>query len=410
MNALINILIRRRDVEKQFKDKMCLQVMSLIDFHKPLRFDDFKSNFSQIRDINAFIQNPTTILIISGNLATGKSTIIDIIYNQLSETTEILRLSNHGNYQKDFINFTSKRSIEDLIFSKKKLILIDDVHLMDKSFISTLKTSIIPIIMTCQSKEELKVQELRRSVKLKAKYIKLNRISISDCLILVSDIVDKNNLNDEFDCDMIMQTIKEQKCNIRTILQSLPFTSMAQEDRDNHENKKTEFMGNYSDMNIYELTSYFLKYKVDEKFISMNLTGIISFVIYENALALLNLKSKTYENLCTYKNILRVLIENDDQQLDYSNESKNIHDYLQNVELNSILLKSNQSKLDSFKFTTVFNKLSIKSAFNKKINQHVQSCKSYCDPNVDIVVGRDILQSGDLDLLHKKIATDFKLD
>lgn len=379
--------------------------MSLIDFHKPLRFDEFKSNFGPIRDIKAFIENPTTILIVSGNLATGKSTILDIIENELKETTEVLRLLNQGNYQKDFLNFTTKRSIEDLIFSKRKLILIDDVHLMDKSFISSLKTSHIPIIVTCQSKEELKVQELRRSVKLKAKYVKLNRISVSDCLILVSDIVDQNNLNDQFDYNLIMQTIMEQKSNVRTILQSLPFTSVKENDA---KEKKIEFMGNYSDMNIYELTSYFLKHKVDDKFISMNVTGIISFVIYENALSLLSLKSKNPTNLQTYKNMLKVLIENDDQRLEYSNETKNITDYLQNVELNSMLLSSEKTNIDSFKFTTVFNKLSIKSAFSKKVNQHVQSCKSYCDPNVDIVVGGDTIQ-GEFDALHKKIANDFKL-
>ena len=160
-------------------------------------------------------------------------------------------------------------------------------------------------------------------------------------------------------------------------------------------------------MNIYELTSYFLKHKVDDKFISMNVTGIISFVIYENALTLLSLKSKK-SNLKTYKNMLKVLIENDDQQLEYSNETKNVTDYLQNVELNSMLLESDKTNIDNFKFTTVFNKLSIKSAFSKKVNQHVQSCKSYCDPNVDIVVGGDTIE-GELDALHKKIANDFKL-
>ena len=92
----------------------------LLDFHNPLQFADFKSNFGQIRDIKSFIEKPGTILIVSGNLSTGKSTILNIIERQVSQTTEILRLSNYGNYQKDFLNFTTKRSIEDLIFQKKK--------------------------------------------------------------------------------------------------------------------------------------------------------------------------------------------------------------------------------------------------------------------------------------------------
>ena len=370
----------------QFKDKNQLKnktyvlhksIMScLLDFHNPLQFADFKSNFGQIRDIKSFIEKPGTILIVSGNLSTGKSTILNIIERQVSQTTEILRLSNYGNYQKDFLNFTTKRSIEDLIFQKKKLILIDDIHLMDKSFISSLKTSSTPIIVTCQSKEELKVQELRRSVKLGAKYVKLNRISISDCFILVSNIVDENELNDEFDCDTIMQTIKEQKCNIRTILQSLTFTQAPESEQ---QNNTSVFMGNFNDMNIYELVSYFLKYRIDEKFVSMNLTGIISFVIYENSLALFDLKTTPpSEELNSYKNILKLLVENDDQQFDYSCEGKHINDYLLNMSLNSIVLNSKQKKIDNFKFTTVFNKLSIKSAFNKKINQHVQLCKYYC--------------------------------
>ena len=400
--------------------------MSLVDFHKPLRFEDFKGNFSQIREIKAFIENPTTVLIISGNLATGKSTVIDMIDNHTKDTTELLRLSNHGNYQRDFHNFTSKRSIEDLIFKKKKLVLIDDVHLLDKSFISTLKTSTVPVVVTCQTKEELKVQELRKSVKLKAKYVKLNRLSVSDCIIIVSDIVDQRNLNDVFDCDMILKTIKEQKCNMRTILQSLALTPTRSETGpENGPEPETEpepdtvtgsrsqsqsqpFMGNFNDMNIYELTSYFCKYPVDDKFISMNLTGIISFVIYENALAILDLKSKQSSTaLDTYKRILKVLIDNDDQHMDYSTD-RHINDYLQNIQMNSLMLNAEQKKIDNMKFTTVFNKLSIKSAFSKKVTQHVQSCKSFCDPNVDIVVGGDLLEA-DLDSLHRKIAVDFKL-
>ncbi len=383
---------------------------SLTDFHRPLDFGDFKSNFVQVRDIKAFIENPGTVLIVSGNLATGKTTILNIIEKQLEASTEILRLSNYGNYQKDFMNFTTKRSIEDLIFLKKKLILIDDIHLMDKSFISSLKTSTVPIIVTCQSKEELKVQELRRSVKLGAKFVKLNRISLSDCIILVSDIVDKNGLDHIFDCDTIMQTIKEQKCNIRTILQSLAFSRIqSDQDQQNVKNKANDFMGNFNDMNVYELVSYFLKHRIDDKFVSLNLTGIISFVIYENALELFDLKNKGHsEDLDVYKSILKLLVENDDQQFEYSSETKNINNYLLNMSLNSIVLDSKQKQVDKLKFTTVFNKLSIKSAFSKKVKQHVQSCKSYCDPNVDIVVGEDSIRH-DIESLHKKIATDFKL-
>lgn len=383
---------------------------SLTDFHCPLDFGDFKSNFIQVRDIKAFIENPGTVLIVSGNLATGKSTMLNIIEKQLEASTEILRLSNYGNYQKDFVNFTTKRSIEDLIFLKKKFILIDDIHLMDKSFISSLKTSTVPIIVTCQSKEELKIQELRRSVKLGAKFVKLNRISLSDCIILISDIVDKNGMDHIFNCDTIMQTIKEQKCNIRTILQSLAFTRIQREqDQQNVKNKTTnDFMGNFNDMNVYELVSYFLKHRVDDKFVSLNLTGIISFVIYENALELFDLKKKGHsEDLNLYKSILKLLVENDDQQFEYSSETKNINNYLLNMSLNSIVLNSNQKEVEKLKFTTVFNKLSIKSAFSKKVKQHVQSCKSYCDPNVDIVVGDSIRH--DIESLHKKIATDFKL-
>jgi len=381
--------------------------MSLLGLHKPTKFADFKGNLCQIREIRAFLQNPHNLMIVSGNLATGKSTLLDIIENDLKESVEILRLTSHANYNKDFMNFTTKRSIENLIFAKKKLILIDDIHLMDKAFISLLKTSSVPVLVTCQSKEDVKIQELRRSVKLGAKYVKLNRISLTDCLLLITELVEKNELEHIYDCDIIIKTINEHKCNIRAILQSLAFGTTGKGNT-GESGPGDKFMGNFMDMNIYELTGYFWKHRVCDKFISMNLTGIISFVTYENALSLFHLNNREPKNLKTYKDLLRILIENDDQRLDYLNESKYINDYLLNKRLNTLCLDSELKTLDQMKFTTVFNKLSIKAAFSKKINLHVQTNDLYCDPNVDIVVG-NVDGGHEIEALYKKIAEDFKL-
>lgn len=378
--------------------------MSILEHHKPKTFEDFKSNLSQTRQIREFITNGKSLLIVSGSLATGKSTLLDIVAHQFAETTEILHLSNHSNYVKDFTNFTTKKSIENIMFSKNKLVLVDDVHLMDKAFISLLKTNTVRVIVTCQSKEELKIQDLRKSVKLGAEYLKLNRIAVSDCLILISDLVESLNLTHLYNCELIMHKIKENKCNLRRILQSLALYSHTGID----ELADKASNSNPMDMNIYELTSYFIKNKVDDRFISMNLTGIISFVIYENALTLIDLKKRDENSLQTYKNILRVLVDHDQvQQFDHSSDSKAMADHLLNRRLNDIILEYGPKPVDKLKFTTVFNKLSVKSAFSKKLGNHVRSKNAYCNPYVDLII--DDGSSNELEALQKKFMTDFSI-
>lgn len=383
--------------------------MSLTDLYKPNKFDHFKSNFSQVKEIKSFLKNPSRLLIISGALATGKTTILSIIQEYCKDDTEILVLSNTGNYQKDFVNFTTKSSIENLIFAKKKLVLIDDMHLYEKTFLSSLKTSKVTVIGTCQTKEELKVLDLRKSVKCGAKYLKLNRISIQDCLILISDLIESHDMSDKYECDVIMQTIKECKCNIRKILNSLMFSNNTEILYDTKESpKSTEFTGNVMDMNVYELTSYFMKHKIDDKFISMNITGILSYVIYENFCTLFKMNTREMDSIKIYEEYLTIMIENDDQYYEnYDYESKTITDYLLNHKLNRLLLKQNLNTSDNLKFTTVFNKLSIKSAFNKKTNAYCQTKASYCDPLSDMIVGGK--EGEDIENLHKKMATDFQI-
>lgn len=381
--------------------------MSILEHHKPKTFEDFKSNLSQTRQIREFISNGKSMLIISGNLATGKSTLLDIVAHQYAETTEILHLSSHSNYVKDFTNFTTKKSIENIMFSKNKLVLVDDVNLMDKAFISLLKNNTVRVIVTCQSKEELKIQDLRKSVKLGADYLKLNRIAVSDCLILISDLVERLNLTHLYNCEVIMQKIKEHKCNLRRILQSLALYSHT--GIDELADKAPHSNSNPMDMNIYELTSYFIKNKVDDRFISMNLTGIISFVVYENALTLLDLKKRDEKSLETYKTILRILVDHDQvQQFEHSSDSKAIADHLLNRRLNDTILEYSPKPFDKLKFTTVFNKLSVKSAFNKKLVNHVRSKNGYCNPYVDLIIGDD--SSNELEALQKKFMADFSIN
>lgn len=388
--------------------------MSLIDLHEVTKFEDFKSNFSQVREIKQFIENPGRVLLISGSLGTGKSTILSIIENECKNDTEILKLSNASDYQNEYVNFTTKRSIENLIFQKKKLVLVDDMHLFDKAFLSSLKTSCVPVVGTFQTKEELKIQDLRKSVKCGAKYLKLNRITLQDCLILISDVIERNGMTERFPCDNVMKTIKECKCNVRQILHSLMFANDAASEESGGqlqtiERRKAEFSGNFLDMNVYELTAYFMKHKVDEKFVSLNITGILSYVIHENFCTLFETKTRDLKVLETYEEYLKIITDNDDQYFEnYAYETKPITDYLLNHRLNGLMLRTNINATTKLKFTTVFNKLSIKSAFNKKMNIYTQAKASYCDPLSDLVVGGD--EGGQVEQLRAKMLSHFTLE
>ena len=344
--------------------------MNLYEEYKIKNFDDFKSNYRQIQLLKSFLKNNTeNICIISGSLATGKTTLLDIIHK--SPDFETIIMTSETNYLTELKNFSTKTTIENIIIGKKKLVLIDDINLFEKSFITNVKNiHNIKIILTIQSKEEAKISELRSKIqKQHVLYIKLNRISFQDCFITVMDLLDKLEIsNDKISCDEIMSIIKEKNCNLRQILQYLTKQNTCDSNKITH---------NIHDMNVYDLTTYYLNNKIGENFLKINFTNIVNFLIYENYVDIFKMKIKD-DSLNIYIKFLKntILANNDYIQFD-DQEIKTIFDHYTMIS-NNIMFHKKTNENVTLKFTNIFNKLSMQSAFNKKINSNILETENNC--------------------------------
>ena len=369
--------------------------LNIYDKYKVTTFDDFKSNYKQIQLLKSFIYtNEHNLCILSGALSTGKTTLLNIIRN--IENLECLYIDPESNYSTEFTNFVSKRSIESIMFNKKQLVLIDDINMMDKTFINNLKTCTHKVILTIQSKEEVKVTDLKNNAKTNCLYIKLNKITFQDCFIVVNDLLENLNLTDKISCETIMDVIKENKCNIRQTLQYLS--------KQNTGNRPVKMTHNLNDMNIYELTNYYINHKIDKKFINLNVSNIVLFIIYENISKLLPLKNKSMLDITLndYKLILQnVTLMNSDTLQHESTDSKYIFDNCIMPLVNNIMLKDKKDDL-SLKFTNIFNKLSVQSSFNKKINATNYN-HGFVKPYAKAMCMKD-----NNDFIFKKLCADFK--
>lgn len=369
--------------------------LNVYDKYKVNTFDDFKSNYRQVQLIKSFLYtNEHNICLISGSLATGKSTLLNIV--KTIEDFECLCIDSESNYLTEFTNFVSKISIESIMFKKKRFILIDDIHMLDKTFINNLKTCKDKVIATVQSKEEVKITDLKNSLKTNALYIKLNKITFQDCFIVVNDLLESLNLNEKISCETTMDVIKENKCNIRQALQYLS--------KKTTDDEPVKITHNLNDMNIYELTNYYINHKIDKKFISLNVSNIVFFIIYENILKLLPFKNKAILNttINDYKLILEnITLMNSDNLQHESTDSKHIFDSYTMILVNSIMLKEKKNDI-SLKFTNIFNKLSVQSSFNKKINASNISY-GFTKPYMKAMCMKD-----NDDFVFKKLFADFK--
>ena len=378
--------------------RSCIEIemdLNVYDKYKVNSFDDFKSNYRQIQLIKSFLYtNEHNLCLISGSLATGKSTILNIVKN--IEDFECLSIDSESNYSTEFTDFVNKRSIESIIFNKKRLILIDDIHLMEKTFINNLKTCKDKVIATVQFKEEVKITELKNSLKTNSLYIKLNKITFQDCFIVVNDLLENLNLNDKISCETTMDVIKENKCNIRQTLQYLSKKTKTDE--------RVKITHNLNDMNIYELTNYYINHKIDKKFISLNVSNIVFFILYENISKLLPFKNKSMLNntMNEYKLILQnITLMNSDTLQHESIDSKYIFDNYTVPLVNIILVKEKKDDI-SLKFTNIFNKLSVQSSFNKKINTNTTRY-GFVKPYMKAMCMKD-----NDDFIYKKLCADFK--
>lgn len=376
--------------------------LNLYDRYKVSSFEEFKSNYKQIIQIKGFIgargqecdEYKSHVCVISGSLASGKTTMLHLI-KEACKDAEILTLSQDMNYASCFENFIGKRSIESIIFKKKRYVFIDDIHLFDKAFITKVVKSCqdnpsVKVIVTVQSKEDTKVSEYR-STKVGSLFVKLNRITFQDCFLAVSDLIEKLNLNDEYDMENVMQIITQKKCNLRQTLQSMS--------KDEDIEEKAQGV-NVSDMNVYDLTRYFIKNKVCDKFLSLQVSNLVLFIMYENLPKLLPMKTKKIqrENLMTYKTILEALTLYNDDESQSDNFGRNIVMEYAVRKINACICDREVLQDTPIKYTNVFNKLSVQSGFHKKLSTSIKDdhftkpyIKAMCMPDSEDFVSKRIL-------------------
>jgi hypothetical protein len=378
--------------------------LNIYNEHVVSSFGDFKSNYCQIQQLKSFLSVgcEKRIFIISGILASGKTTLLDLIKN--NNDYESILLTFDIDYHVQMNNYCSKKTICQFFEIKPKLILIDDIHLFDKSIINYLKNvKNIKIVITVQSKEESRIVDLRTTVMSeKVSYIKLNKISFQDCFIVVSDLISKLNLQDELSDKSSMKTIKESNCNIRHILQQLSKVKIG-----NDESKpllqEVKMIGNIHDMNIYQIAQYFLKNRIDDDFLNLNFYGMTNYLIYENFIQLFVSKSKNkISTLEIYKYFLEntALINTDILQ----HENYEAYSYLEyyTTHKNNLLLLTQSCQDISLKFSSIFNKLSTQSSFNKKCNHTINTNKIF-NPYIRAMCVKDPA----VDYINKKMITDF---
>lgn len=371
---------------------------NILHHHRVDSLDDIKSNFKQIKDIREFLSPNSSdyICILSGALCSGKTTILNILNND--EKYESLFLHSECNYVKELHNFTSKKSMENLFFNKQRLILIDDIHMMEKSFITSLKKlSKEKIIITIQSKEDAKINEIKNAVKVKTLYIRLNKIKLQDCLILITDLFDR--LKIDIDFNVIKDTIVKNNNNLRKILQYFG-------NNNSKENIGEKSKKNINDMNIYDLTNYFIENEIDDSYLSMNVSNIVLYIVYENIARLVSFKNSKnlMKNIEKYEKILDGIttLNDDDLQQEYYG-AKVILEYSHMKNINSLILEEFDKNKDiSLKFTNIFNKLSIQSMFNKKVQSAENSVALFSDPYKKALVDRN-----EEDFIYKKMIQDF---
>ncbi len=348
---------------------------NLYDRYVVKDFDDFKSNYKQVTEIKTFLNNDSPICIISGSLASGKSTLMYLIETYRNDV-EVLKLTHNDiDYSKSFDNFVCKRSIENMIFKKKRYVLVDDIHLCDKQFINKVaKTNLrgadVKVVVTVQYKEESKITELKAQ-KVNATYVKLNKISFQDCFLVISELIENLKLTSACDLDEVILLIKRNNCNLRQTLQNLAKPT----DLDSKTN-------NYSDMNVYDLARTFIKSKVDEKFVSLAMSNLVLFLLYENLPKLLPLKVKAYrnDNIDAHISILNDIILFNDENYIQDGSSNTILDYRSVIKVNDTINKVKDLQNVPLKYTNIFNKLSIQSSFNKKLAASLNTelfCKPY---------------------------------
>lgn len=354
--------------------------MELLNKHRPDTLDCIKNNYSQVLKIKKILNDKNTgFHIIVGTVSTGKTTIIDIINS--NKQYDVLRIDSNTNFQNTSIqniitNFILNNSITSFFMKpKKKIICIDDINIishLEKHLYSVINTAKLRclIVSTVQIKEYSKLNELKKCIEdVQTNVIYLNKISVQECMVLIMNIVDKENLLN-VDEDNIMKLIKRYSCDIRKIFNDYHYFFNEQIIESIDKEKTNELY----DKTLYDLTNKVFTSKLDisdNSFFSNDIQ-MVSYILHEN------LPNKVFKNSVSksvienYIKIMNHLVTN--EMIDnycYANSQwnllyyKNIYVY---INISRMLSGMSIQNNDSLTFTQILSNMSSKTILQKKIN------------------------------------------
>ena len=317
--------------------------------------------------------------IIVGTVSTGKTTIIDIINS--NKQYDVLRIDSNTNFQNTSIqniitNFILNNSITSFFMKpKKKIICIDDINIishLEKHLYSVINTAKLRclIVSTVQIKEYSKLNELKKCIEdVQTNVIYLNKISVQECMVLIMNIVDKENILN-VDEDNIMKLIKRYSCDIRKIFNDYHYFFNEQIIESIDKEKTNELY----DKTLYDLTNKVFTSKLDisdNSFFS-NYIQMVSYILHEN------LPNKVFKNSVSksvienYIKIMNHLVTNEMiYNYCYANSQwnllyyKNIYVY---INISRMLSGMSIQNNDSLTFTQILSNMSSKTILQKKIN------------------------------------------
>ena len=262
--------------------------MEYLQKYSPTNLSDFKSNFKQIQNINQFIHSEYGFYIISGTIASGKTTILDIISKLNTHETLLINTDSliNNNLKDLFDNFVNNKTISSFFCNKKKIICIDDINLIhssDKQLLSYIKSfrTHISIIATVQSKELSKITDYKKYIT--SEYgITLNKITHQDCLLFVDNVIQSEQLYN-INYDNVIKLIKLRNNDLRCIFHEFYKIYDSYIFSDTHKQETPQTI--HVDQNIYDLTHKMfytdLQFESNTKFYQHDLT-LVSNIIHEN--------------------------------------------------------------------------------------------------------------------------------
>jgi hypothetical protein len=334
-------------------------------------FDQFKSNFKQVNELKQLLTNDNLFFtLIVGSASTGKTSIKNIIKS--SYPYEILYINDTTyNLTETIKNFTECITIDSMFFKnkKKKLIYIDDIDtlLLDKdNIVSLLKVikKTINIICTVQTVNENKLANLKKTF---TNTIYLNRVSFKDCLVIMDDYIEENNMNN-IDYDKLIELIKEHDGNIKNIIM---FLNDVDKESNFYELSviKNECEALFN-KNLYKIVDKIFNEKLSEdelNSLQSHDPSIIITVIHENLINF-NIKRDYIKNIIKMYDLI---CHNDMiNHFTYTNRSEIIMEHITNYicfkKINDYFVDIKMLKKD-IKFTQQFTKLSSQISHKKKL-------------------------------------------